>query len=59
MALTLSPIVGTMRQSVTLTLSPVVGTNEAKCDTHTHSRAYGDTVRLASRPAITVLVDWA
>ena len=42
-----------------LTLSPVVGTNEAKCDTHTHSRAYGDTVRLSSRPAITVLVDWA
>ena len=42
-----------------LALSPVVGTNEAKCDTHTHSRAYGDTVRLSSRPAITVLVDWA
>ena len=44
---------------MTLTLSPVVGTNEAKCDTHIHSRSYGDTVRLASRPPITVLVDWA
>ena len=44
---------------MTLTLTPVVGTNEAKCDTHIHSRAFGDTVRLASRPAITVLVDWA